>query len=260
MVGYISYTEENRGLEITRKRIGGLILLEVRLGQEGRLLERMHARRAAKLLARRGIRETVFPMDYPHMDLFAKRGILPVDVLPLYRAMAPLVIKQKMIRLGIAAGSASAVILAERATAEVGWLLRELAMHIRYVILDADGGEDFCMQLQREFGVSVIRQPRREQIEQADVLVLLGPPEEGLKLTQPVVFRIYDGEQVLQRNGVDFRLPRRLLEQVEENCDQKQLLGVLLRAGMLQNYQIPIMEVDIPEKSYYNASTVINIE
>ena len=66
--------------------------------------------------------------------------------------------------------------------------------------------------------------------------------------------------EILQRNGVDFRLPRRLLEQVEENCDQKQLLGVLLRAGMLQNYQIPIMEVDIPEKSYYNASTVINIE
>jgi len=260
MVGYIVYTEENRGLRLKRRRIGGVVLLEVSLGKGGRLRERMNARRAAKELAKRRIREAVFPVDYPHGDLFARKGILPVDTLPLYRAMAPEIVKQRLRQLEFSAATTTAAITAERMTAEVGTILRELAMMVRYVMLSADGGEELCAQLRREYGVSVIRQPQSSRIDGADVLLLLRPPEKELKQENPVLLHLYDGERVLQRNGITFSLPRRLLEQVEENCDQKQLLQVLLREGMLQNYQIPIMEVDIPKKSYYNASTVNNIE
>ena len=260
MVGYLSYTRENKGMCIARRRIGALPVLEVRLGREGRLWERMAARRAAKLLARRGVREVVFPEDYPHQDLFVRRGILPVETLPLYRAMAPLVVKQKMMKLGLSPGTTTAAVSADYVTAEIGALLRALALSVRYVILDGAGGEDCCAQLQREYGVSVIRRSSWESLEKADVLVLLRPPKAGEKAENPVLLHLYDGERVLCRNGVDFVLPQRILAQVEENCNQKQLLALLLREGILQNYQIPIMEVDIPGKSYYNASTVNNIE
>ncbi len=258
MVGYISYTKENRGLTIKRRRISGLVLLEVQLGREGKLSERFQARRAAKHLQRRGIREAVFPTDYPHQDLFIRRGIFPVETLHLYRAMAPLVVKKRMAALGLSGGTTTAAIAAQRMTGEVGEILRTLALAVRYVMLSAEGGEAFCERLRREYGVSVIRQMELEQMAGADVLLLFRSPET--EPHNPVVLHLYDGECVLERNGVDFSLPRGILEQVEENCSQKQLLAVLLREGVLQNYQIPIMEVDIPEKSYYNASTINNIE
>lgn len=260
MVGYISYTKESKGLLLRKRRVAGLMLLEAQLGKENRLLERLYARRAAREMARRGIREAVFPVDYPHGDLFARRGILPVDLLPLHRAMAPLVVKSRMNRMGLSAGTTTAAVAAERMTAEVGKIVRELALSTRYVMLDAPGAEEFCYGLQREYGVSVILSPRRRQLEEADALLLLKPPEEGMRLKQPILLHLYDGERVLRRNGVDFALPRRLSEQVEENCCQNQLVRLLLGEGMLQNYQIPIIEVDITGKSYYNASTVNNIE
>jgi len=257
MVGYISYTKENKGLVVKRRRIGGLVLLEAQLGRELRLAERLQAARAAKLLARRGVREAVFPMDYPYLDIFERRGIFPVEVLPLYRAMAVPVMKRKMAALGFSPGTTTAAIAAERVTGDVERLLRELVLSVRYVELDAVGGEEFCRQLQREYGISVLRRCGQGQPE-ADVLLLLRAPKAEPR--SPIVLHLYDGERVLWRNGVDFALPGRLLEQVEANCGQKQLLAVLLREGMLQNYQIPIMEVDITGKSYYNASTVNNIE
>ena len=50
------------------------------------------------------------------------------------------------------------------------------------------------------------------------------------------------------------------MEEVEENCNLPQLLTVLLLGGMLQNYQIPIIDVDITGKSYYNADIVYNAD
>ena len=114
--------------------------------------------------------------------------------------------------------------------------------------------EAFCEGLKREYGVSIVQQPPRRQLKQADVLLLFRPWEEGEQGS--VVLHLYDGERVLWRNGISFALPRRLMEEVEENCSLPQLLTVLLLGGMLQNYQIPIIDVDITGKSYYNADIV----
>lgn len=257
MVGYISYTKENKHLAMKRRRIGGLVLLETQLRKELRPVERLQAARAARMLAKRGVRSAVFPTDYPHEDIFARCGIFPVEILPLHRAMAISVMKRKMAALGCTPGTTTAAVAAERVTGEVERLLRDLALSVRYVILAGEGGEECCRHLQREYGVSVLRRTGNT-LPEADVLLLLRPPEG--RVENPIVLHLYDGERMLRRNGVAFALPGPLQEQVEENCTQEQLLSALLQAGMLQTYQIPIMEVDIPEKSYYNASTINNIE
>ena len=135
-------------------------------------------------------------------------------------------------------------------------ILTELALQNRYLVLQIPAGaEDFCAAMRREYGVSVLRTPTRRQMEQADALLLFAPVE-GLVSRSPIQLHLYDGERVLQRNGVHFGLPPKLRDEVEANCDFDQLLAVLFGAGMLQNYQIPIMKVDSDGKNYYNADTV----
>ena len=75
-----------------------------------------------------------------------------------------------------------------------------------------------------------------------------------------MVLRLYGGEETLSSNGVAFGLPVKLEGMVEPNCRRDELLSALLSAGMLQNDQIPVLEVDKAGKSYYNADTMTNIE
>ncbi len=260
MIGYLSYTEENKGWEVGVRKILGQPFLEARLGPGKRLAERFFAKRAARALARAGVRTAVFPRDYPHQEIFAKYGILPVDVLPLYRRMAPLIVRRKMSRQGLSPSTTTVAVAAERMTAEIGKLVTELALQVRYVMLTASGAEEFCQSLQREYGVSVLQNPAPRQIQRADVLLLLSPPSGGIGAENAVTLHLYDGDCVLRRNGVAFSLPPRMMGEVEENCNFSQLLAVLSGNGILQNDQIPIMEVDITGKNYYNANTVNNIE
>lgn len=255
MVGYISYTPDNRGCTIARRRLLGAQFMEVRLGEDHRLFQRHYAARAARALSRTGVRQAVFPLNYPHEDLFIRRGILPVDTLPLYRRMAPLIVKRRMGQLGLSPGTTTVAVVAEGMTGELERIVTDLALQVRYVMLSLQiPAEAFCEGLKREYGVSIVQQPPRRQLKQADVLLLFRPWEEGERGS--VALHLYDGERVLWRNGISFALPRRLMEEVEENCNLPQLLTVLLLGGMLQNYQIPIIDVDITGKSYYNADIV----
>lgn len=255
MVGYISYTPDNRGCTIARRRLLGAQFMEARLGEDHRLFQRHYAARAARALSRTGVRQAVFPLNYPHEDLFIRRGILPVDTLPLYRRMAPLIVKRRMGQLGLSPGTTTVAVVAEGMTGELERIVTDLALQVRYVMLSLQiPAEAFCEGLKREYGVSIVQQPPRRQLKQADVLLLFRPWEEGGQGS--VVLHLYDGERVLWRNGISFALPRRLMEEVEENCNLPQLLTVLLLGGMLQNYQIPIIDVDITGKSYYNADIV----
>lgn len=255
MLGYISCTPENKNFTIARRRLAGAQFIEARLGQGRRFLQRHYAARAARALSRMGVRQAVFPVDYPHEDLFVRRGILPVDTLPLYRRMTPLIVKRRMGQLGLSPGTTTVAVVAESLNGELEKIVTDLALQVRYVMLSLQvPAEAFCQGLKREYGVSVVQQPARRQLRQADVLLLFRPWEEGAQ--NSVVLHLYDGERVLWRNAVSFTLPRRLMGEVEENCNFPQLLTVLLVGGILQNYQIPIIDVDITGKSYYNADIV----
>lgn len=256
MLGYISYTDDRKKGEVFPRMIFGQRFLQGALPQGRRWLGRLEAGRMARLLRQRGVRQAVFPVDFPFGDAFTRRGILPVDTLALHRAMAPLVVRQRMGELGIAPSSATVAVAADRMGYGLEKILTELALQNRYLVLQIPAGaEDFCAAMRREYGVSVLRTPTRRQMEQADALLLFAPVE-GLVSRSPIQLHLYDGERVLQRNGVHFGLPPKLRDEVEANCDFDQLLAVLFGAGMLQNYQIPIMKVDSDGKNYYNADTV----
>ncbi len=256
MLGYISYTEGRKRGEVLPRTICGQRFLEAALPKGRRWLGALEAGRLAKALGRRGVRQAVFPVDFPWGEAFARRGILPVDILPLHRAMAALVVRQRMGELGISPSSATVAVAAERMDGVLERVLTDLALHNRYLVLQIPAGADrFCAAMRREYGVSVLRTPTRRQMEQADALLLFSPVE-GLESRSPIQLRLYDGERVLRQNGVRFALPAKLGEEVEENCGAEQLLAVLLGAGILQNHQIPIQTVDSGQKSYYNAYTV----
>jgi len=255
MVGLISYCAEKRPLRVYRGTVASVPFAVARLSQRSAAGEYLAAVRAAAQLRRLGVKEAVFPTDYPHMACFKKKGIFPVDPLPLYRKMAPELIKRKMEQKSIVATDAAVAVVTQRLNRETEQIVLETAQYVRHVMLSVSGdAEEFGVFLRREYGISLIVRPSRQQLEQAEVLLFLCAAE-WQQARNPIALHFYGGEW---RNcGVRFALPRQLQGEVEENCDQLQLLTVLCRQGMLKNYQIDIIDVDSREKSYYNASTVI---
>ena len=256
MIGLIVFEEGARRGSLAEKTILGVRVVRASGPGRGSILGRLWARRLAAAMARRGVREAVYPCGFPWEGAFLRRGILPVDTVPLYRAMAPLTVRWAMARRGISPAAATAALVARGVGEDARRILTELALQVRYVMLCAAGGEDLCRSLQREYGVSVLRAPTRRQLAQAQVLVLLSPPPEGLAADAPVVLRLYEGSHGTEENDFRFGLPGLLEKEVEENCEKEQLLAALHRAGALKNEQIPIMEVDIRGKTLYNASIV----
>ena len=260
MIGYIAYREDVKTWSVEGRNLLGLRFLCLTLPQRRRFLERHHAARGARTMARMGVRQAVFPEPFPWQELFERRGIAPVDTLPLYRRLAPQMVKKRMMDLGISPGSATVAAVGENLTAELGEILTELALQVRYLTVSMRyGAEEFCHSLRREYGVSVLQRPVRAQLEEAQVLLLF-TEREDLACGNPVVLRLYGGARALAENGVIFGLPAGLEGMVESNCCREELLSALLSAGMLQNNQIPVLEVDKGEKSYYNADTMTNIE
>lgn len=260
MIGYIAYREDVKTWAVEEKNILGLRFLRLTLPKGRKVLGKLYANRAARAMGRLGVRQAVFPTDFPWEELFTRRGVLPVDTMPLYRRMAPLIVRKQMADLRLSPGNTTVAAVGDNLTGELGKILTELALQVRYLNISMKyGAEEFCHSLRREYGVSVLQRPTRAQLEAAQALLLFAPREE-LTCNNPIVLHLYDGERVLRRNGVVFGLPPKLEGEVEENCCREQVLSALLAAGILQNYQIPVLEVDKAGKSYYNADTMTNIE
>ena len=259
MFGYIVYAEEERRGALSVRTVLGLPMLEAVVPGR-RLLGALSARRLAAAMAKAGVRQAVFPRDFPYGEHFVRRGILPVETLALYRQMAPLMVRHRMGQLGLSPSATTAAVSARRLSGAACEIVRAMALQVRYVMLAVEeGGEELCRELKREYGVSVLLRPGARQLAEAQVQILLDPPERP-PAGGEIVLHLYDGERVLRRNDMTFGLPPALRGQVEENCEIVQLLAVLRGTGLLKNEQIPILDVDIPGKTHYNASIVNNIE
>jgi len=102
------------------------------------------------------------------------------------------------------------------------------------VLLDLPyGGEELCRQLRREYGVSLLLGPDRDQLEGAEALVLFDRRAD-LSLTNPVALRLYDEGQALP----PLALPPELERELPRGADRGQLLAVLREAGALRREQI----------------------
>ena len=128
---------------------------------------------AAKRLRKAGVTRLVVPEAFAYGEQLEKVGVAPVSTLPLRRALAADLARAVMAGRNLSGGSARLAVAGDQLSGELVRTVTELALGNRYVLLDVPyGGDTLANQLRREYGVSLLLSPTRQQMEEADVLVL----------------------------------------------------------------------------------------
>lgn len=191
MLGLLRWTGE-RGVTTERAQLLGLPVLQARLGAGGRW-EEQRVRRAARLLARQGVRRVLVPLEFDHWQMLERRGLAGMDPLPLYRTMADQLVLAELERRGVPEQRACVALRGEYADADLTRTARLLCPKVRALIIQADrGGERLARELYLEFGavvppcVEADAAVRFGGERQPGELVLCGKPELcGLELSVP---------------------------------------------------------------------------
>lgn len=231
MLGYIEFEENAAKASLSKEsRSGGTFLvLNMGKGARGAFAPR-RAARAAEKMREQGVRRAVFPVDFPHTAVFLRRGITPVDPMPLRCKLCARFVKKKLEMLGVSAAQAVVAVSGDYVSEELAQTVRELAVSYRYVLLSVRaGGEEFARRMRRQYGVSLVLAPSVDQLERADALVLFAPRNE-LKRENPVLCALYPGGE--ERGRVPLALGEELSEGVAENCSHEQLVAALYSMGI----------------------------
>ena len=235
MLGYIIYGDGPKRPEIRREQLLGGLFITLRMAQLTRpnsLLARRRVVLAAGKMREMGVRSAVFPVDFPYMLPFVRQGICPVDTLPLRRALSASLARRQMEQLGLDPTQAVVAIVGNRMSREMMETTKALALSYRYVLLSVkEGGETLARSLRREYGVSLLLHPSREQLERADALLLFSPRGD-LSGENRVFYTLYPGGEI-GRGNVPLDVPAALAERVEANCDRRQLAAALYAMGTL---------------------------
>ena len=235
MLGYIRYGDGPKRPELGRRQLSGGSFVELRMGESAHPLGPLalaRARQGARRLREAGVREAVFPVDFPYTALFIRQGIGPVDTLPLRRALAAPMTRRRLEGLALSPTQAVVAVSGERAAREVAETAKVLALSYRYVLLSVrGGGEELARSLRREYGISLLLEPSPDQLDRADALVLFAPRGD-LTLDNPILYTIYPGG-VGGWGRLPLLLPQALEDQVESNCDREQLAAALYNQGAL---------------------------
>ena len=234
MLGYIIYGEGPRRPELGERQLSGGNFVTLQLGLHHRPngpLALYRARQGAKLLREAGVRTAVFPVDFPSTALFIRLGSLPVDTLPLRRALAAPRTRRRLESLGCQPTQAVVAVSGERATREVTETAKTLALSYRYVLLSARGGEEFARNLRREYGISLLLEPSADQMDRADALILFAPRGD-LAQDNKILYTLYPGGEA-GRGRLPLCLPKALEDQTESSCDREQLAAALYSQGAL---------------------------
>lgn len=205
---------------------------------------------AAKRMRKMGVTRVVLPEDFACVTQLEKYGVRPVSTLALRRRLASDWVRQSLTERGMSPGGARVAVSAAQMTGELVRTVTELALRHRYVLLDVPyGGEELCRRLRREYGVSLLLGPDREQLEEADILVLFDPRTD-LRRRSGVTLPLYD--EAAPMGGLS--LPPALEERLPEGAGRGQLLAALLEAGVLRPEQVSASAPPGPAA----ANTVLN--
>ena len=192
----------------------------------------------------------VLPEDFAYGVQLEKYGVRPVSTLALRRRLASDWVRQGLAERGVSPGGARIAVSAAQMTGELVRAVTELSLRHRYVLLDVPyGGEELCRRLRREYGVSLLLGPDREQLEEADALVLFDPRTD-LRRRSGVTLPLYD--EAAPMRGLS--LPPALEERLPEGAGRGQLLSALLEAGVLRSGQVSASAPPGPAA----ANTVLN--
>ena len=191
---------------------------------------------AAKRMRKMGVTRAVLPEDFAYGVQLEKYGVRPVSTLALRRRLASDWVRQGLAERGVSPGGARIAVSAAQMTGELVRAVTELSLRHRYVLLDVPyGGEELCRRLRREYGVSLLLGPDREQLEGADALVLFDPRAD-LRRRDGVTLPLYD--EAAPMGGVS--LPPALEERLPEGAGRGQLLAALVEAGVLRLGQVGV--------------------
>ena len=189
---------------------------------------------AGKRLRKLGVTQAVLPASFPYGQELARCGLRPVSTLPLRRILAADWVRWVLEEKGQSPAGARVAVCAAQLTGEVVRTVTELSLRHRYVLLDLPyGGEDLCRQLRREYGVSLLLGPSKEQLEEAEALVLFAPREDCHSRR---ALALYDESQPLP----PLLLPPALEEKLPRGCDRGQLLAARREQGTLRLGQIAV--------------------
>ena len=192
---------------------------------------------AARRLRGLGVTRAVLPEGFAYGAALEKYDIAPVSTLALRRSLAADWTRRAMEGAGLSPGSARIAVSAAQMTGELVRTVTELALRNRYVLLDLPyGGGELAGQLRREYGVSLLLEPGREQLEGADALLLFDRRED-LPCRNMVVLPLYEGAETPLPPLV---LPPALEERLPDGCDRAQLVAALQEAGALRPGQIAL--------------------
>ena len=180
--------------------------------------------------------EAVLPEDFAYQELLERQGIRAVSTVTLRRALAADWARAVMETGALSPGNAKVAVAGSQLTGELVRTVTELSLRNRYVLLDLPyGGEELCRQLRREYGVTLLLSPAKEQLEGADVLLLFDRRED-LK-PGGVVLPLYEGAQTPLP---PLLLPPAMEERLPAGADRGQLLAALREAGALRPGQITV--------------------
>lgn len=197
---------------------------------------------AARRMRRAGVTRAVLPDGFPCKAQLERQGIRPVSTLALRRRLAADWVRQSLAERGMSPGGARVAVSAAQMTGELVRTVTELSLRHRYVLLDVPyGAEELCRRLRREYGVSLLLGPDREQLEEADAVVLFDPRTD-LRRRSGVTLPLYD--EGAPMGGLS--LPPALEERLPEGAGRGQLLAALLETGALRPGQVTASASPVP--------------
>lgn len=242
MIGILLWKEPQRGIgqrqvALSERNILHMRFLCAEVIRSPRTPEAALRRRvssAAKRMGKLGVTRAVLPEGFGFDAQLEKYGVRPVSTLALRRRLAADWVRQALAEGGVSPGGARVAVSASQMTGELVRTVTELALRHRYVLLDVSyGGEELCGRLRREYGVSLLLRPGREQLEEADVLALFDPRTD-LRRKEGVTLALYDEAAPTGR----ISLPPALEERIPEGVNRGQMLSALLEAGILRPGQV----------------------
>ena len=212
--------------------MGGKFLV-LTVGREIRgMWGKRRVEQAVRQMREQGVRQAVFPVDFPYTAVFLRRGILPLDPLPLRRAVCAAYVMRRLNELQIPPERGVIAIGGEYLSREMRETATALAVAFRYVMLSVpEGGEELARELRRLYGISLLVKPGRDQLERADALVLFSPRSE-LSCENRVFCALYPGGE-FTRGRVPVELMGEWTRSLPPNCDREQFAAALYAMGQL---------------------------
>lgn len=216
-------------------------------GSRSKFLEKRRMVRAAKRMMRAGVRSAAFPENFAYADVFAKCHIRAAADIYLRCAMAAKAARWALQDRGLAAGECSIALLGDHMSVQMGRALTELAIHVRYTMLNAGGGGgEICSVLRREYGVSVLRNVGPEQLQRADLIVTFGAAapdgrKDVLWIPAGEITQAEGYHSVLEK--CTYVLPPKADGQIPEECGRNAVLSMLVEAGALRPEELEVTEI-----------------